>query len=155
MNSTNVGTNSTNEEVKVNLKYFIQSAIQKDISWKALAIFLTDLVTTLDKSKEVIRILVQELEKWVSKVDENEIEIIEVPNSPPRIKDEVEVTNQNNTEGKIDNQQSGAGIKHEVTGTVGGKNQQSDLDGFKNVTQVKIENFYTFIGSKNDMIHAQ
>ena len=62
MNPCNDGIDLTNEEVRVNFKYFIQSAIQKELSWKSLAFFLTDLTTTLDKSKEVIRILVEELE---------------------------------------------------------------------------------------------
>ena len=57
---------------KVDFNNFIQSAVEKKISWNTLAGFLTDLTTTKSKSNEVIKTLVQELEKWVSKV-ENEI----------------------------------------------------------------------------------
>ena len=39
----------------VNDKYFIKSAIEKKISWNALACFLTDLAPSLDKSKEIIK----------------------------------------------------------------------------------------------------
>ena len=61
--------NSPKEKVLVDFKYFIQSAIEKKIPWNVLTYFLTDLAPTLDKSKEVIEILVQELEKWVLKVE--------------------------------------------------------------------------------------
>ena len=57
----------TNQKVTVDFQYFITSAIQKEFSWKTLAFFLTDLTTTLDQSREVIRLLVQELEVWVAK----------------------------------------------------------------------------------------
>ena len=56
--------------VKVNdYQYFIQSAVQKDLPWNTLAMFLTDLAPTLDKSRQIIKILVQEREKWVAKVE--------------------------------------------------------------------------------------
>ena len=65
------GTNSTskdiNKKVTVDFQYFITLAIQKELSWKMLAFFLTDLTTTLDQSKEVVRLLVKELESWVAK----------------------------------------------------------------------------------------
>ena len=66
----------TDEKVILDYQSFIQSAIQKELSWKSLAYFLTDLSTTLDKSHQVIRILVQELEIWVLKVEseKNEVE---------------------------------------------------------------------------------
>ena len=66
----------TKEKVILDFEYFIQSAIKKELSWKSLAYFLTDLSTTMDKSKQVIRALVQELEVWVLKVEseKNEVE---------------------------------------------------------------------------------
>ena len=65
------GTNSkaTTEKFTIEPEYFIQLAIQKQIPWNALAYMLTDLTTTLDRSKQVIRVLVQELEKWVLNVE--------------------------------------------------------------------------------------
>ena len=61
------------QSVRVEFQYFIELAVQKKLEWNTLVHFLTDLAPTLDKSRQVIRILVQELEKWVTKV-ENEIE---------------------------------------------------------------------------------
>ena len=65
------GTNSTskdiNKKVTVDFQYFIMLAIQKELSWKMLEFFLTDLTTTLAQSKEVIRLLVKELEISVTK----------------------------------------------------------------------------------------
>ena len=58
-------------KVVLDLKYFIQMAIQKKITWNTLAFFLIDLAPTLEKSKRVIETLVQELEKWISKVENN------------------------------------------------------------------------------------
>ena len=80
MHSNTDGMNLINQGVGVDFKYFIQSAIQKEIPWKSLAFFITNLIMSLDQSKEVIKILVDELEIWVLKV-QNEIgnEMIEVP----------------------------------------------------------------------------
>ena len=65
------GTNlkETPEEFTINPKYFIQLAIRKEMPWNTLALMLTDLITNLDRSKQVIRVLVQELEKWVLNVE--------------------------------------------------------------------------------------
>ena len=63
------GENAITERVTIDFDYFIKLAIQKQISWNSLAFMLTDLKTTLDGSKKIIRILVQELEKWVNKVE--------------------------------------------------------------------------------------
>ena len=72
-------TNSSKAKMMVDFKYFIQSATEKKLPWNTLVCFLTDLAPTLDKSKEIIRILVQELEKWVSKVEaENGKKTVEV-----------------------------------------------------------------------------
>ena len=60
------------KRVLADLKYFIQSAIEKKISWSTLSSILTELPTTLDKSKEVIKILVQEFEKWIAEVENGE-----------------------------------------------------------------------------------
>ena len=66
----------TNQRVTVDFQYFITSAIQKEFSWKTLAFFLTDLTTTLDQSREVIRLLVQELEVWVGKASSERVDSI-------------------------------------------------------------------------------
>ena len=87
MDPSNSAINLSGEGVMVDFKYFIHSAIQKEISWKSLAFFLTNLITSLDKSKEVIRILVQELETWVTKV---EINIETSENSSSIVKQDVE-----------------------------------------------------------------
>ena len=47
----------------IDTEYFIQLAMRKEIPWNSLAFVLTDLTTNLEISKQVIRILVQELEK--------------------------------------------------------------------------------------------
>ena len=52
------------QSVRVDFQYFIQSAIDQKLSWDSLVHFLTDLAPTLEKSRQVIQILVQELEKW-------------------------------------------------------------------------------------------
>ena len=66
MEQTNL--KETSEEFTINPKYFIQLAIQKEMPWNTLAFVLTDLITNLYRSKQVIRVLVQELEKWVLNV---------------------------------------------------------------------------------------
>ena len=56
-------------DVNLNLKYFIQSAMQKKMPWKTLTFFLNDLTPTLEKSREVVEILVKELEKLALKLE--------------------------------------------------------------------------------------
>ena len=51
----------------IDTEYFIQLAMQKQIPWNSLTFMLTDLTTNLDISKQVIRSLVQELEKLALK----------------------------------------------------------------------------------------
>ena len=63
------GGKESNERVMVDYQYLIQSAVDKKLPWESLACFLTELAPTLDKSRKIIKILVQELEKWVTKVE--------------------------------------------------------------------------------------
>ena len=63
--------NAVSEKIILDFEYFIKIAVRRDISWDSLAFMLTDLTTNLDRSKQVIRALVEELEKWVSKVENN------------------------------------------------------------------------------------
>ena len=57
------------EKIMIDFEYFIQLAIQEEIPWKTLALMLTDLTTSLDRAKQVIRVLVEELERWVLNVN--------------------------------------------------------------------------------------
>ena len=59
--------NDTQKGVRVDFQYFIQLAVKQELPWKTLSFCLTDLTTSLDKSKEVIKELVEELEVWVTK----------------------------------------------------------------------------------------
>ena len=56
-------------KVTVDFQYFIQMTIEKKMLWSTLAHLLTDLAATPEKSKQVIKMLLQELETWVSKVE--------------------------------------------------------------------------------------
>ena len=69
--------NVSMEKVPLDFQYFIRVTIQKEMTWSTLSFLLTDLAVTPEKSKQVIKILVKELEKWVSKKESeptNEIE---------------------------------------------------------------------------------
>ena len=55
-------SNKDNESVSVDYQYFIQSAVQKKLSWNTLVHLLTDLAPDLAKSQQIIKILIQELE---------------------------------------------------------------------------------------------
>ena len=63
-----VNTKATAEKFIIEPEYLIQLAIRKQMPWNTLVFMLTDLTTSLDRSKHVIRVLVQELEKWVLNV---------------------------------------------------------------------------------------
>ena len=56
-------------KVTVDFQYFIQMTIEKKMLWSTLSHLLTDLATTPEKSKQVIKMLLQELKTWVSKVE--------------------------------------------------------------------------------------
>ena len=47
---------------KTDFSYFIRMAVQNNIAWKSLAMILKDLTPTLDETREVIGILLKELE---------------------------------------------------------------------------------------------
>ena len=47
---------------RIEFSYFVSMALQNNMSWKTLAILLKDHATTLDKTREVICILLKELE---------------------------------------------------------------------------------------------
>ena len=79
-------------DVRLNLKYFINSALQKKIPWNSLTFFLNDLAPTLEKSKEVVEILVKELEKLALKLEESLIE----ENEEPEIVEDYKNCNQDN-----------------------------------------------------------
>ena len=64
-------------DVKLNLRYFICSAMQKKMPWSTLTYFLNDLTPTLEKSREVVEILVKQIEKLAIKLDKLGIEIEE------------------------------------------------------------------------------
>ena len=76
-------TNSSSN-TSLDFDYFVNLALASKLSWDSLIIILNDWTPTLAKSKEVIEILVkelqkrqtyfQELEKWVSKADLAEVE---------------------------------------------------------------------------------
>ena len=57
------------EKVTLEFKYFIKMAINKKMTWSTLEHLLTDLATNPIKSKQIIKTLLQELLKWVSKVE--------------------------------------------------------------------------------------
>ena len=83
------------EEVTVNFRYFIQMAVEKKMAWSTLSYLLTDLAATPVKSKQVIKLLLQELEKWITKEDHKPIKENQLLESSSQIietvDDEIEV----------------------------------------------------------------
>ena len=53
----------SNENIKVDFRYFITSALQNKITWEVLDHFLNNLTPTLATSKQVIKVLLKELQK--------------------------------------------------------------------------------------------
>ena len=51
-------------QVEIDHKYFITLALQNKIAWGALPVIIEGLTPTLEKSKEVNKFLLQELEKY-------------------------------------------------------------------------------------------
>ena len=79
MHSRNVG-DVIDKETGVDFNHFIEITIQKKMPWKSLAFILFHFAPTLEKSQKVIEILVQELELWVTKVENNQIKVPEIDN---------------------------------------------------------------------------
>ena len=88
-----------NGDVKLNLRYFIQSALQKKMSWSTLTYFLNDLTPTLEKSREVVEILVKEIEKLAIELDKLGKEIDEEQTKEEEtfddVQDQSEIVDQN------------------------------------------------------------
>ena len=61
--------NIDSKENEQELKLFIQMAYQTKISWKALAIIIDHKTQTLDKSKQAIEILLENLQNIYAKLD--------------------------------------------------------------------------------------
>ena len=61
-------------------KYFISLALQDKIAWDTLPFIIEGLTSTLEKSKEVNKFLLQELEKYHKKVQSLEKELSETKN---------------------------------------------------------------------------
>ena len=53
---------SIDSDKKLDFQYFINLALMNKLSWESLIFVLKDLATTLEKSNEVIEVLVQELQ---------------------------------------------------------------------------------------------
>ena len=58
-----MATDNSNENIKINFRYFITSALQNKITWEFLDNFLNDVTPNLATSKQVIKVLLKELEK--------------------------------------------------------------------------------------------
>ena len=56
-------TTNCDPEKNLDFKYFINLALMNKLPWDSLLFVLKDLATTLEKSNEVIEVLVQELQK--------------------------------------------------------------------------------------------
>ena len=74
MHSRNVG-DVIDKETGVDFNHFIEITIQKKMPWKSLVFILIHFAPTLEKSQQVIEILVKELELWVAKVEKEQIKI--------------------------------------------------------------------------------
>ena len=59
-----------NKSGNVDYKYFINLALKKNISWNLVAMFFDESTSTLEKSKELNKILVEELRNLQSQLDE-------------------------------------------------------------------------------------
>ena len=91
------------ENIKVDFRYFITSALQKKITWEALDHFLNDLTPTLATSKQVIKVLLKELQKLQSELQDfrnegikEEIQILDKVSSthgllPENIEPEIDI----------------------------------------------------------------
>ena len=59
-----------NLDEKVDFSYFIKLALSKNISWNVLAIHFDESTTTLEKSKELNNVLIEEMKKLQTKIEE-------------------------------------------------------------------------------------
>ena len=63
-----MATGISNENIKVDFGYFITSALQNKITWEFLDNFLNDVTPNLATSKQVIKMLLKELQKLQSEL---------------------------------------------------------------------------------------
>ena len=70
----------SSENFKVKIVCFIDSALNKEMSWDILASVIDNMTPTLDKSKEVIKILLEIIREKEEPIDE-ELQIKESSDS--------------------------------------------------------------------------
>ena len=63
-------TQNDTENIKIDFTYFISSALQNKITWEASSHFLDDLTPTLATAKQVIKVLLKELQKLQAELQE-------------------------------------------------------------------------------------
>ena len=60
---------------KTDFSYFVRMALQKNIPWESLAMILKDLTPTMDETRQVIGILLKELETLQLSLKEKDREL--------------------------------------------------------------------------------
>ena len=142
----------------VDFNHFIQSTIQKKMPWNSLAFFLIHLAPTLEKSQEVIEILVKELELWVTKVERDKMKASEVsainslnvdyvePFEKPESDDESIVSVPDMIEDEVKNMDDVVFVKEEKEQLNHESAKELGISSRRQVEQMA-SRFYEFIGS--------
>ena len=113
---------------EVDFKYFINLALMNKLPWDSLVFVLKDLATTLEKSNEVIEVLVQELQKL-------QIELQNFGNQSDNSTKQIEI------DGLIDEQRIGKTV-----------NVKSENDCHSEFTQYKQENYIEIDGEISTIV---
>ena len=151
-------------DVKLNLRYFIHSALQKKMSWSTLTYFLNDLTPTLEKSREVVEILVKEIEKLAIKLDKLGIEIEKEQTKEKEMFDEVQAESEtvhqktsligdyNNYDSMLADQDLESEEEFEGENLFEEFNQEefSEKDLFDDKDQEKKNELYTFVETDHE-----
>ena len=71
--SQNVPNFLTKIETDTDFKYFINFALRDQISWEILGKFMDDFTSTLSKSKQLNRVLLEQLQEFHDQLKNNEV----------------------------------------------------------------------------------
>ena len=143
-------------------KNSIQMALENNFSWTTLALMLDEMTPTLNKTKELVKVLLEELEKLQKKHQEFLGEKVQINNKVPNQTDEIEILEDKSTLDEIENFQA---IEtnfetdlHEVSNQDSNQDKSliieeevENLVKSPDITEQNLDQFYIFVGSNDEM----
>ena len=146
-------------------KNSIQMALENNVSWTTLALMLDEMTPTLTKTKELVKVLLEELQKLQKKHQEFVSEKVQLNDKVQNKADEIEILEENSILDEIETSNVEA-IEtncdtdlHEVSNQDSNRKDKSsiieeeaeNLVKSPDINEQNLDQFYIFVGSNDKM----